>query len=94
MKLDRNANFLNNVPPSLTPPNKYGQYNGNYGGYGRTDYGMYGPDFAQSVASTIDYEEPLGSSNVSETLPLSSVINYGVNYNREEDYMREMKQNP
>ena len=54
---------------------------------------MYGPDFAQSVANTMDYKESLDSSMVSETLPLASNINLGGNYQRENDYRREMSQN-
>ena len=75
---NQNAPLVNNVPPSIPrPPNSSNQYHGNYGGYGQTDYGMYGPDFAQQAGTSLNYNEGPVSSYMSESQTVSTNANYG-----------------
>lgn len=88
---DQNPLPINNVPPSIPrPPGAGGlgnypdQFYGNQGGYGQTNYGMYGPDFAMQAAKTVDYNSAPGSSFVSETQTVTTNTNYnnmGTGYN-------------
>ena len=76
--------------------NMTGQYNGNYGGYGGTDYGMYGPQIAQQLASSVAPNGSPQGSYVSETQTITTQTNYnnnGQNYMGGTGYGMTMDQN-